>query len=409
MSKFLDKKDKLNSEGKDLVVRGLKFKADVTKDQFIQINKTCGCVFLVANIYKDWKDKYYYNYKYNLNMGEFKYYLTHIIKKSEEYSFLKEVDKFSLETAIEAMDNAYTRFFKKESGYPKFKNKHKDKRSYTTKYTNGNIKLEKINNNLYLQLPKLGKVKLHNMKNKLIGKILKGTANITNVTVKIRNKDIYISIQTEKIIDLISKIKTVDKSKIAAGDLGISTLLDLYSNNSHIKIDNNKYLNKSLDKLRTEQKRLSKMQNGSKNYLKQKEKINKLHFKISNQKKDYLHKLSRTIANENQVYISEDLKIVNMVKNKRLARYILDAGWGMLDNFIQYKIEANGGYFIKVNTFYPSSKLCSCGYKNIDLKLSDRRWTCPQCKKVHDRDSNASENLFNEGIKILNNKRILVV
>lgn len=407
MSKFSDKKEKLNNEGKDLMVRGLKFKADVTKDQFIQINKTCGCAFLVANMYKNWKDKYYYNYKHSLNMGEFKYYLTHIIKKSEEYSFLKEVDKFSLETAIEAMDNAYTRFFKKESGYPKFKNKHKDKRSYTTKYTNGNIKLEKINGNLYLQLPKLGKVKLHNMKNKLIGKILTEKAKITNVTVEMRNQDIYISIQTEEIIDLVNKVK-IDKTKIAAGDLGISTLLDLYSNNSHVKINNNKYLNKSLTKLRKEQKRLSKKQKDSKNYIRQKEKINKLHFKISNQRKDYLHKLSRTIANENQVYISEDLKIVNMVKNKRLARHILDAGWGMLDNYIQYKIESNGGYFIKVDTFYPSSKLCSCGYKNIDLKLGDRKWACPQCGKVHDRDSNASENLFNEGIRILKDSKILV-
>lgn len=399
MSKFQDKIDKLNSEGKDLNVRGLKFKADVTDKQFIQINKTCGCAFLVANMYKDWKDKYYYNYKYNLNIGEFKYYLTHIIKKSEEYSFLKEVDKFSLEAAIEAMDNAYTRFFKKESGYPKFKNKHKDKRSYTTKYTNGNIKLEKINGNLYLQLPKLGKVKLHNMKNKLIGKILTEKAKITNATIEMRNQDIYISIQTEEIIDLVSKVKI---EKIAAGDLGISTLLSIYNGKENIKIENHKYLSKSLDKLRYEQKRLSRMQKDSKNYIKQKEKINKLYFKIANQRKDYLHKLSRTIANENQVYISEDLKIVNMVRNKNLARSINDCGWGMLDNFIKYKIEANGGYFIKIDTFYPSSKTCNyCGYKKIDLKLNDRKWTCPQCGQVHDRDDNASINLYNEGIKIL--------
>ena len=144
MSKFSKKKEKLNKEGKDLVVRGLKFKADVTEDQFILINKTCGCTFLVANLYKDWKDRYYKNYGYNIKMNEFKYYLTHIIKKSKEYNFLNEVDKFSLEAAIEAMDNAYTRFFKKESKYPKFKNKHKDKRSYTTKFTNNNIKLEKV-------------------------------------------------------------------------------------------------------------------------------------------------------------------------------------------------------------------------------------------------------------------------
>ena len=300
MSKFQNKINKLNSENKDLKIRGLKFKADVTDKQFVQINKTCGCAFLVANMYKDWKDKYYYNYKYSLSMGEFKYYLTHIIKKSEEYSFLKEVDKFSLETSIEAMDTAYTRFFKKESGYPKFKNKHKDKRSYTTKYTNGNIQLEKVNGVLYLQLPKLGKVKLHNMKNKLIGKILTNKVKITNATIEIRNKDIYISLQTEEVIDLVKKTK-VDIEKIAAGDLGISTLLTIYNGKENIKIENHKYLNKSLDKLKYEQKRLSKMKQGSNNYIRQKEKVNKIHFKIANQRKDYLHKLSRTIANENQV------------------------------------------------------------------------------------------------------------
>lgn len=407
MSQYQNKIKKLNDEGKDLRVRGLKLKAIVTEEQFVQINKTCGCAFLVANMYKNWKDRYYYNYKYNFSMGEFKYYLTHIIKASNEYNFLKEVDKFALESAIESMDNAYNRFFKKESGYPKFKNKHKDKRSYTTKFTNNNIKLIKINKKLYIQLPKLKLVEVKNVKNKLIGKLLTNKATISNVTVKIRNKNIYISIQTEEIIDLVNKIK-IDKTKIAAGDLGISTLLDLYNGKENIKFENHKYLNQSLDKLRKEQKRLSKMQQGSNNYNRQKEKINKLHLKISNQRKDNLHKLSRKIANENQVYISEDLSIVNMVKNKKLARSINDCGWGMLNLFIQYKIEDKGGYFIKVNKFYPSSKTCSkCGYKKTDLKLNERSWTCPMCGQVHDRDSNASINLRNEGIKILKDSGLI--
>ena len=97
-----------------------------------------------------------------------------------------------------------------------------------------------------------------------------------------------------------------------------------------------------------------------------------------------------------------------MVRNKRLARSINDCGWGMLDLFIKYKIEANGGYFIKVNKFYPSSKTCSkCGYKKIDLKLNERSWTCPTCGQVHDRDSNASINLRNEGIKILKDSGLI--
>ena len=139
----------------------------------------------------------------------------------------------SIKSANERFLNCF-RFFKKESGYPKFKNKHKDKRSYTTKFTNNNIKLVKINKKLYIQLPKLKLVEVKNVKNKLIGKLLTNKATISNVTVEIRNKDIYISIQTEEIIDLVNKAK-IDETKIAAGDLGISTLLDLYNGKENIK------------------------------------------------------------------------------------------------------------------------------------------------------------------------------
>ena len=148
MSKYQNKIKKLNDEGKDLRIRGLKLKAVVTEEQFVQISKTCGCAFLVANMYKDWKDRYYYNYKYSLSMGEFKYYLTNIIKNSDEYSFLKEVDKFALESAIEAMDNAYNRFFKGQSSFPKFKSKRKSKPSFymdtdKIQFTDKTVKLEK--------------------------------------------------------------------------------------------------------------------------------------------------------------------------------------------------------------------------------------------------------------------------
>ena len=403
------KKKELNAKGKDVSLYGLVFKTIYTEKQRELINKSCGCAFLVANLYKDWKDKYYEQYKKSISANEFKFFLANIIKPSEEYKFLNEVDKFALETAVENMDNGYKNFFEGRSKYPKYKNKHKDKRCYTTKFTNNNIELIKENNKLYLKLPKLGKLELISYKNNKIKKILKGSIKIKRVTVTMKNRDIFVSLTLEEEIDLVTPITEIDKKQITAGDLGIKSLLDLYNGEEHIKIDNYKYLNQSLDKLKKEQRKLSRMTIGSHNYNKQKEKVNKIYFHIANQRKDYLHKISRMIVNENQDYISEDLSITNMVKNKRLSRQILDCGWGTLDTFIKYKIEEKGGYFIKVDKFYPSSKTCSCcGYKKIDLNLNIREWDCPQCKAHLDRDSNASENLRNEGIKILSSMGLAI-
>lgn len=167
-------------------------------------------------------------------------------------------------------------------------------------------------------------------------------------------------------------------------------------------IENPKYFRTSQLKLAKEQIKLSHCTKGSNNYKKQKLKVALVHEKIKNQRKDFQHKLSRKIVNENQVIVSEDLNVKGMLKNHKLAKSIQDASFGSFCNMIDYKAKEMNRTYIKISAFYPSSKLCHCcGYKNTTLTLADREWTCPNCNTYLDRDNNAAINILQEGLKIL--------
>ncbi|HIZ39663.1 MAG TPA: transposase, partial [Candidatus Anaerobutyricum stercoris] len=148
------------------------------------------------------------------------------------------------------------------------------------------------------------------------------------------------------------------------------------------------------------QRQLSHKEKGSKNYYKTKKKIALCHEKIRNTRKDHLHKVSHEIISENQVVVSENLQIKNMVKNHHLAKAISDVSWYELTRQLEYKAKWNGRKYIKIDTFYASSQLCSsCGYKNVEVKnLSVRKWVCPQCGAIHDRDINAAKNILAKGL-----------
>ncbi|WP_405317797.1 RNA-guided endonuclease TnpB family protein, partial [Faecalibacillus faecis] len=161
-------------------------------------------------------------------------------------------------------------------------------------------------------------------------------------------------------------------------------------------------LRNNLSKLKKEQRKLSKMSQGSNNYNKQKLKIAKLHQHIANQRKDYLHKISYKLTNENQVICLEDLNVKNMMKNHHLALSISDVGWSMFTNMLEYKAENKGRTVIKIDRWYPSSQICSyCGRNTGKKPLSIRNWTCPNCGKIHDRDINAAKNILQEGKRII--------
>ena len=182
-------------------------------------------------------------------------------------------------------------------------------------------------------------------------------------------------------------------------DLGLK---DFLIDSDGIVIDNPRYFRKSQEKLAKEQRKLSHCTKGSNNYNKQKLKVALIHEKVRNQRKDFQHKVSHQLINENQVIVSEDLKSSNIIKNHKLAKSIADASFTSFCNMITYKSKWYGRTYIKVSSFYPSSKLCHCcGYKNTTLTLSDREWECPKCHTLLDRDKNAALNILDEGLNIL--------
>ena len=210
----------------------------------------------------------------------------------------------------------------------------------------------------------------------------------------------YVSILVEENIE--TKTKT---NKSVGIDLGIKSYI--VDSNSK-KINNPKYLSKSLLKLAIEQRKLSNMKKDSKNRNKQRIKVARLHHHIKNQRNDFLHKLSSKYINENQVIVLEDLNIKQMEQDSTLSLLVADASWSKFVSMLVYKGEWYGRDIIKVPTFFPSSQLCSCcGYQNKEIKdLSIRKWVCPKCGTIHSRDHNASINILNKGLDILKGKDI---
>ena len=302
----------------------------------------------------------------------------------EDYSFLKEVDSLALSNAQLNRNTAFKSFFSHKSSFPKFKSKRNDQ-SYTTN-NQGRVKFS--SNNRYISIPKCSRIRIKKHRD-FIGTIKSITVSRTT------DNKYYISLLVEE----ENKPKKPTDGMIGL-DLGIK---DLIVDSNGKKYKNHKYLTKSQNKLAKEQRKLSKMVKGSNNRNKQRIKVARLHKKIQNQRNDYLHKLSRKIIDENQVIALEDLKVKDMEHKNKLARNITDASWSRLVSMLIYKANWYGRKVIKVPNNYPSSQLCSvCGYQNsITKSLNIRKWVCPECGSIHDRDINAAKNILSKGIETL--------
>ena len=303
----------------------------------------------------------------------------------DDYPFLKEVDSLALSNAQLNRNTAFKSFFSHKTGFPKFKSKRNDQ-SYTTNMVKGNIKIS--SNNRYISIPKCPRIRIK-MHRRFEGIIKSITVSRTT------DNKYYVSLLVETEVEALEPVK-----KMIGLDLGIK---DLIVDSNGKKYKNHKYLTKSQEKLAKEQRKLSKMVKGSNNRNKQRIKIARLYKHIQNQRNDYLHKLSRRIIDENQIICIEDLKVIDMEQNNKLARNITDASWSRLVTMLIYKANWYGRNVIKVPSTYPSSQLCSmCGYKNsITKSLNIRKWTCPKCGSIHDRDINAAKNILSKGIEIL--------
>lgn len=359
------------------VMKGYKFRLYPNKEQQIYFQKCFGCCRFLWNHMLADKIAYYDVYKESFDTQPPIY--------KADFPFLKEVDSLALTSEYRDLNTAFRNFFRDTSvGYPKFKKKHDNNKSYTTYNQKGSVCII----DKYVKLPKIGYVKMKQSQPVL--------GSIKNATIsQVPSGKYFIAFNIEI---WVAKLPSIDKE--IGLDLGIKELV-ITSDKEHI--ENPKTLYKYEKQLAKLQRQLAHKKKFSKNWYKQKHKIAILYEKVTNIRKDNLHKISHKLVQENQLIVSEDLRISNMIKNHHLAKSISDASWYELTRQVTYKSDWYGRTYVKVGTYCPSSQTCNCcGYKNPIIKdLSVRYWTCPNCGIFHDRDENAADNILVEGKRLV--------
>ena len=359
------------------MLKAYKFRLYPTKLQQEYFMKTFGCVRFVYNKMLEERIRLYEESKLN---PDAKQKLPTPAKYKDEFPFLKAVDSLSLANAQMDLNKAYANFFRDKSvGFPKFKSKHSDRASYTTNNQNGSVRIEDGK----VKLPKIGFVKFK--QHRFFEGIIKSATISMTKTGKFF-VSILVNQGEEKWIPAKNKIG-ID---LGLEHFAIMTNDEMISN----KIDNPRFLRKSEEKVKKAQRALSRKKIGSKNREKAKLILAKKHEKIANQRKDFLHKLSKQIVDENQVIVVETLKSNNMMKNHKVAKSIADVSWYAFVRQLEYKSNFYGRMLIKADPWYASTQICStCGVKGEKKTMDVREWTCA-CGAHHDRDINASINLL---------------
>jgi len=378
------------------MLRAVKIRLYPNKEQATMINKLLGCCRVVYNQCLNRKIESYKNDGKLENLSTLSKFIHHELLKDDNFLYLKEHNTKVFNQTLRDMLSAYKNFFERHSGYPKFKSKHDNKQS--CRFAFDTISRRNDYTTYHLSLANIRNIKFR-CNEKYAQYLQKHHDNIRQATLKrLPCGEYYLSILVDG--DLTRKVKETDS--VVGIDLGIKDFVitsggEVFENLHFKKIESNK--------IKRLQRQLSKKDKGSNNRNKARIKLAKLYKKINDRKRYYLHAVSNSLINENQVICMEDLNVKGMVKNHNLAESICEMNFGEFRRMLEYKAQWYNRKIVFVSRFYPSSKTChNCGYINKNLTLKDRQWVCPQCGEVIERDYNAALNILDECSRIMGNK-----
>ena len=365
-----------------MMLKAFKYRIFPTQSQQEQLAKAFGCARFVYNLGLETKISAWTSAKKYINIFDLSSQMKEL--KDTEAPWLSDCPSQALQMSMRNLDNAYTNFFKRGAGFPKFKSKHSKQSIQLPQGT----RLSDDKRQIFIPKLKWIDIDLHRV-------LPEGEVKTVTVSKTPTNK-YFVSILVDTKREIPKKLPISESTSVGV-DLGIKNFA-ITSDGK--KFENKDFFKSTMQKLRVAQRSLARKQKGSNHYKQQKLVVALLHEKVRNQRQDYLHKISKYLVNNYDTICLEDLSVKNMVKNHNLARAISDMGWREFRSMLEYKAEWQGKNIQAIGRFEPSSKTCSsCGKINKELTLNDREWVCGGCNTKHDRDVNAAINIKNFGLR----------
>lgn len=367
------------------MLKAYKYRLYPNQEQKVLFDKTFGCCRFVYNWALETRTKAYQTDKTRIGWVELTNRMT-ALKKDADRQFLTEAPAQALVSAVRNMESAFVRFFREKKGFPKFKSKKNSRQSFQLPQ---NVELDF--ESWRIRLPKAGWVRIRNHRK------FEGRIGMTTVSRSASGK-YYVSV-------LVDDGKALPEPAPITWDtsVGVDVGLKDFAVCSDGKVFGNpKYLESNEKRLKVYQRRLARKQRGSKRRERVRRALARCHEKIANRRANFLHHVTSMLVRENQTVIIEDLNVEGMLKNHCLAKGISSVAWSGFFRQLVYKCRWAGKNLIRIGRFEPSSRLCTCGYKNDRLTLKDRKWVCPECGAHHDRDLLAAKNIKLFGLQAQN-------